>query len=148
MLRLLLLLLAAPAAAHGIETTVQGDGRVSVLIHDTAGAPLAHAAASVYAPGAGQTPAWTGATDADGRLSFTAPRDGAWRVDLIAGDGHVDRAFVRVANGVPATGGTLPRWLLAVSLTGNLLAFLLVLAPRLGKLARHRHAHAATRNRP
>lgn len=127
-----LALLAAPAAAHGVTAQPVGDGRVTVTIADSAGAPLANESARVYAPGGGDAPAWAGSTGADGALSFAAPRDGVWRIDLIALDGHADRATVRVEHGLPVNGGAaLPRWLLAISLTGNILAGIVLAAPRL-----------------
>ncbi len=130
---------AGPAVAHGLEARFEGDGHISVVFRDSAGAPMAGAAARVFAPGAAEAPAWTGMADPDGRVTFDAPQDGVWRIDLTAADGHVDRTALRVDHGLPSgSGAALPRWLLAVSLTGNILAFLLVAVPRLRAMAAQR----------
>jgi len=130
LLSMVMLFGAKPSAAHGVEVVPRGDGQIVLRLVGADGAPLASSALQVFAPGSDR-PQWSGASDRDGEVRFPAAGDGAWRLDVTAADGHVDRVVVRLDHGLPVTGGRLPQWLLAISLTGNIVAALALAGPHL-----------------
>ncbi len=123
LLATILLLVSLPAAAHGVETRIIGEGAATVEFHFTDGTPLAFAEALVTAPDGGDEPAATGRTDRDGRFSFFPDRAGEWRVEVHDEGGHVARAVV-VSTGqhVDVPRHAFPDWLVALSLVANVAA--------------------------
>lgn len=59
------------------------------------GKPMANAEVQVYAPGDTKTPVITGRTDAGGKFSFEADRDGFWSAEAHGAD-QVARVMIRV----------------------------------------------------
>ena len=118
-----LLLAALPAAAHGVETRIIGDGAATVEFRFTDGTPLAFAEALVTAPDGGDEPAGTGRTDRNGRFSFFPDRAGDWQVEVHDEGGHVARAMVTsTGQHVEVPRHAVPDWLVALSLVANVVA--------------------------
>ncbi len=104
-------LVAAPALAHGVDTTVGNVRAVTVTVTYEDGSPLAFESCEVSAPGDG--PAFqVGHTDRLGRVVFVPDRPGRWTVKVTGEDGHgavvpvtVDAAMVASgAAAAPAAG--------------------------------------------
>jgi nickel transport protein len=116
----ILLLAAMPAAAHGVETRIIGDGAATVEFKFADGTPLAFAEAVVTAPDGTGEPAATGRTDRSGRFSFFPDRAGAWRVEVHDEGGHVARAVVTsTGQHIEVPRHAFPDWLVALSLVAN-----------------------------
>lgn len=59
---------------------------------------MAHARVSVFAPGESKKPALVGQTDAKGRFTFSADRNGFWSAEAQS-PGEVARVMVRIGGG-------------------------------------------------
>lgn len=82
---------AAPARAFDLFATHE----VTAQFATQAGLPMAHAPVRVFAPGDPTRPALTGHTDADGKFTFPADRDGFWSAEARSA-GEVARVMIRV----------------------------------------------------
>ena len=134
---LMLVMLAGPAFAHGIETRTLTSGAVAVEFRFTDGTTMALADALAFAPGHPNEPAASGRTDEHGRFSFFPDQDGDWTVEVRDGDTHVARAVVTVSDHkVAETRHAFPDWLVAVSLVFNVLAAALLGRRRTAEVAK------------
>ena len=119
----LLMLAAAPAAAHGVETRILADGAATVEFGFADGTPMAFAEALVTAPDGTGEPAATGRTDRHGRFSFFPDQPGAWQVEVHDEGGHVARAVVQATGThIEVPRHAFPDWLVALSLVANVAA--------------------------
>jgi len=82
------------------------------------GKPMANAEVSAFAPGEPSKPAVTGRTDADGKFSFAADRDGFWSAEA-RNRGYVARVMIRVGGEQQS-----PNWLSSVLVVGFLVVML------------------------
>jgi nickel transport protein len=100
----LLILLAGPgpAAAHGVEGSIQPGGP-GVAFRYSTGEPMDYAKVTVMAPGSKQ-PFQVGHTDKNGRFCFCPDAPGPWRVSAADGMGHQLEVKVMVTDpqGPPA----------------------------------------------
>lgn len=92
---LALLLWAAPARAHGIETMVENIPPVRVTFTYRGGGPVAGCDYEIFDPDMG-SPVSTGRTDSLGRMEFLPDRVGRWQVRVWSEDGHGGTAQVMV----------------------------------------------------
>ncbi|HKJ67353.1 MAG TPA: hypothetical protein VKA68_05315 [bacterium] len=72
---------------HGTEVS-EFTGGVGIQVAYEYGAPMAGASVRVYAPGDTETPFQQGATDQNGRFTFTPDTSGTWKIDVDDGTGH------------------------------------------------------------
>jgi hypothetical protein len=82
---------AAPARAFDLFATHE----VTTQFATQDGKPMAHAPVRVFAPGDPTKPALTGRTDASGKFTFAADRDGFWSAEATSA-GEVARVMIRV----------------------------------------------------
>ena len=82
------------------------------------GKPMVNAEVSAFAPGEPSKPAVTDHTDADGKFSFAADRDGFWSAEAHSRD-YVARVMIRVGGEQQS-----PNWLSAVLVIGFLVVML------------------------
>jgi hypothetical protein len=82
---------AAPARAFDLFATHE----VTAQFATQDGKPMAHAPVRVFAPGDSAKPVLTGQTDADGKFTFAADRDGFWSAEAKSA-GEVARVMIRV----------------------------------------------------
>ena len=82
------------------------------------GKPMADAEVSAFAPGEPGKPAVTGRTDAEGKFSFAADRDGFWAAEARSRD-FVARVMIRVGAEQQS-----PNWLSTVLVVGFLVVML------------------------
>jgi nickel transport protein len=100
----LVLLAAAPAAAHEVLHEVERGRSVAVRARYPDGRGLADAQAEIYSPADRQVPAWTGRTDRHGWVAFVPDVPGPWAVRIFDASGHGTIALVDV----PAPGEAGP----------------------------------------
>lgn len=81
------LLVAWPAAGHGLRHTVGVAPATVVTVEDDDGRPFGSVAYEVYREGEA-APYQTGRTDERGRVVFLPDGAGRWRVKLASADGH------------------------------------------------------------
>jgi hypothetical protein len=86
------------------------------------GHPMANAEVKVFAPGETKTPAVIGRTDAEGKFSFEADRDGFWSAQARTAD-QVARIMIRVGGEAPQSQSSTSPFLVL-----GLLAILLAVA--------------------
>jgi nickel transport protein len=84
-------LLPAPSIAFNLFATHE----VTAQFATNEGQPMANAEVKVFAPGETKTPAVTGRTDAEGKFSFEADRDGFWSAEARTAD-RVARIMIKV----------------------------------------------------
>ncbi|GAO34996.1 hypothetical protein SCT_0376 [Sulfuricella sp. T08] len=84
---LILLLLAAPCAAHEVHHTIETTSAVTVHLVYADGKPYAYEAYELY-PAGKDIPAQVGRTDAQGRVVFIPGDNRAWRLKAFSTDGH------------------------------------------------------------
>jgi len=103
----LLLLAAAPAAAHETLHEIARGKAIAVKAWFADGEPLAYTAYEVYSPADPKTPWQKGRTDRSGWLAFVPDLPGGWRIRVIDETGHgLDLQVEASATGqVPAAGG-------------------------------------------
>jgi len=89
-------LLPSPSFALSLFSTHE----VTAQFATSDGHPMADAEMKVFAPGETKTPAFTGRTDADGKFSFEADRDGFWSAEARGAD-QVARIMIRVGGEAP-----------------------------------------------
>jgi hypothetical protein len=85
------LLASVPAAAFSLF----GTREVTAQFATQDGKPMANAAVRVFPPGDAKTPVLTGHTDAEGKFTFEADRDGFWSAEATGAD-QVARIMIRV----------------------------------------------------
>ncbi|HJU20391.1 MAG TPA: hypothetical protein VJ770_28380 [Stellaceae bacterium] len=108
---------AAPAQAFDLFATHE----VTAQFATQDGKPMAHAAVRVFAPGNAIQPALSGRTDADGKFTFAADRDGFWSAEAKSA-GEVARVMIRVGATAPAQPSRIP----PVAVIGVLFVLLVV----------------------
>src|SRR6516165_11061443 len=108
------LLVASPASAFDLFATHE----VTAQFATPDGKPMVNAEVSAFAPGEPSKPAVTGHTDADGKFSFAADRDGFWSAEAHSRD-YVARVMIRVGGEQQS-----PNWLSAVLVIGFLVVML------------------------
>jgi len=130
---LLLALLPAAAAAHGVSSAVTRDRAVIVTFTYADGAPLAFARARVIGPGDAR-PFAAGVSDRLGRVVFLPDRPGDWTVTLETDDGHGGTQVVTVGDGDETASDTGPgrtsRLLIALAVLAAITLALNRLLPR------------------
>lgn len=107
---LLLMLWAAPCAAHEIHHEIQSTGAVVVTLRYADDKPFSYEAYELY-PAGKDVPAQVGRTDAEGRVVFVPGTNRQWRLKAFSADGHgVDLRFESPVVGggavAPETGPT------------------------------------------
>lgn len=96
---------------------------VTAQFATAAGKPMAHARVRVFAPGNPAEPALTGRTDAAGRFSFPADRDGFWSAEAVS-KGEIARVMIRVgAAGRPQRSRISPLLVIGVLVVLLIVAF-------------------------
>lgn len=108
-----LLLAAAPAAAHEVLHEVQRGRALAVRASYADGEPLAYCQAEVFSPADPRVPWQKGRTDRRGFVAFVPDVAGAWRVRVADTTGHglvVDVAVdaAALAGAAPAGQGGAP----------------------------------------
>jgi hypothetical protein len=88
-----LLCLCAAAPAHAFDLFARHEVTTHFATQD--GKPMAHTLVRVFAPGDSTKPTLTGYTDAQGKFTFTANRDGFWSAEAQSA-GEVARIMIRV----------------------------------------------------
>lgn len=125
----LLLVAAAPAAAHEVLHEVERGRAVAVRAYYAGGEPLAYCEAEVYAPADARIPWQKGRTDRKGWVAFVPDAPGTWRVRVADATGHGLVAEVAVdaagsaaagaeASAAPRTLAFVLRPLLALAVIG------------------------------
>jgi nickel transport protein len=102
---LLLLLLPAPAYAHGVVLSYETVQGIEITALYDSGEPMAGARVTVFAPGSPADPWLTGTCDDSGKFFFTPDPDwpGLWEIQArLAGHGNLIRVEV---TGSSVTGG-------------------------------------------
>lgn len=84
------------AQAHGAHIQSRTASAVEIQASYDSGEPMAEAQVQVYAPGAPQTPVFTGVTDEAGRYVFVPDQPGDWEI-AVRQAGHGDIQVVPVA---------------------------------------------------
>jgi hypothetical protein len=87
-----ILLLASPPAA---ALSLFGTREVTAQFATQDGKPMTNAEVHVFAPGDTKKPVATGHTNADGKFTFEADRDGFWSAEATGAD-QVARVMIRV----------------------------------------------------
>jgi hypothetical protein len=90
-------LLPAPSFSFDLFATTHD---VTAQFGTNDGHALANAEVKVFAPGETKSPAVTGHTDAEGKFSFAADRDGFWSAEARTAD-QVARITIRVGGEAP-----------------------------------------------
>jgi hypothetical protein len=98
----LLAALSAAAPARAFDLFARHEVTAQFATQD--GKPMAHAPVRVFAPGDPTRPVLTGRTDADGKFTFAADRDGFWSAEA-QGAGEVARVMIRVGGTAPPQHG-------------------------------------------
>jgi nickel transport protein len=112
-----LLLASPPSAALGLF----GTREVTAQFASQDGQPMANADVRVFAPGDTKKPVLTGRTNAEGKFTFEADRDGFWSAEATTAQ-QVARVMIRVG------GDEQPQHRLSPLLLIGILAILLAVA--------------------
>jgi hypothetical protein len=93
MLAAVFLLAPSPSFAFGLF----GTREVTAQFATPDGKPMANAEVRVFAPGDTNKPVLTGRTNAEGKFTFEADRDGFWSAEATGAD-QVARVMIRVGD--------------------------------------------------
>lgn len=110
-----LCLFAAPAAS---ALDLFATHEVTTQFATPDGKPMANAEVRAFAPGDPNKPAVTGRTDAEGKFTFAADRDGFWSAEARSTD-YVARVMIRVGGEKQS-----PNWLSSILVVAFLIAML------------------------
>lgn len=118
----LLLVLAAPVAAHEVRIEQSTAAATVVRLSYADGQPFAFEAYELYRAEA-NTPFQVGRTNAEGTLAFVPGSATSWRLKAFSADGHGVERHIQVAASPPSppAGASAPRWTLALAGLGAIL---------------------------
>lgn len=127
-------LVAAPAWAHEVQTTVERGRAVAVRAVYADGEPLAYTEYQVFSPADAKIPYQKGRTDRAGYVAFVPDVSGGWRVRIADATGHGADLVVAADATTPtepsaggrATWGFVARPALGVALIAGLFALLVL----------------------